>query len=298
MTYTGFNASTFWIAPDATLFYQDGLDESIPHKINITNTVGSMDLTLNSFTVFGFSSPAAGIPSDTVTSSSPLSSSPSSSTQASNTPEQCVLTTFLTFSLIHDFSYSHHNGLSTGAIVGIVLALVLLVAAFVGALLLYRRRKRNTEKLNNGPHSGEFLQVPSAINLVATQFAAGTSRGELHHEADFHSLTAGSSALGSESAILLHSTSSPSVSSLASPSFAPALVDQKAGPTITSPAILPGDGSNGTVASPYRSRLEVEDDATMNRIAALVSERIAQHLRPQESDGRLTPPPEYHSMPM
>lgn len=87
-SYSGFNASTFWIAPDAIIFYQDGLNESQPHTINITNTADSMFLSLNSFTVFGFDSPAAGFPPSAIPISSPLPSSTPSNTQSTNTSRQ------------------------------------------------------------------------------------------------------------------------------------------------------------------------------------------------------------------
>lgn len=77
MTYSGFNASTYWIAPDAVLFYQDGLDEGATHSIKITNTANGMDLAINSFTVYGFNSPSAGGSAD-----APISSSISQATPA------------------------------------------------------------------------------------------------------------------------------------------------------------------------------------------------------------------------
>ena len=73
-TYAGFNASTWWIAPDAILFYQDGLDENVTHSINISNRA-AMDLTISSFTVYRFEATADGTsdPSTSITTLSPLS---------------------------------------------------------------------------------------------------------------------------------------------------------------------------------------------------------------------------------
>ena len=73
-TYAGFNASTWWIAPDAILFYQDGLDENVTHSINISNRA-AMDLAISSFTVYRFEASADGTsdPSSSITTLSPLS---------------------------------------------------------------------------------------------------------------------------------------------------------------------------------------------------------------------------------
>ncbi|TDL28167.1 hypothetical protein BD410DRAFT_348751 [Rickenella mellea] len=46
-----YNGSTFWMVPDALLYFQDGLDESEMHSLNITN-LDESEFSLNSITIY------------------------------------------------------------------------------------------------------------------------------------------------------------------------------------------------------------------------------------------------------
>ncbi|KDQ11020.1 hypothetical protein BOTBODRAFT_470255 [Botryobasidium botryosum FD-172 SS1] len=60
---TQLNGSTWWLVPNALLFFQAGLDPNTSHTISITNTAtGNMPLYLNSVIVYG-QSPSANGPS-------------------------------------------------------------------------------------------------------------------------------------------------------------------------------------------------------------------------------------------
>ncbi len=66
------NGSSMFINPNATLFFQDGLDETTSHTVNITNVFGDIILTITSFTVFATN--------DIHTEVQPTNTSPNSAT--------------------------------------------------------------------------------------------------------------------------------------------------------------------------------------------------------------------------
>lgn len=119
-----YNASSWWINPDAVLFYQDGLDEDSMHSLRIINSAGSgMNVALNSVTVYkseSFTTPN--------TSEFPGSQSvPTSDTRAH---------------------------LNSGQIAGIVIgSLFALVSIFITIMWFWRRRKENLGHLNGHPNS-------------------------------------------------------------------------------------------------------------------------------------------------
>lgn len=71
------NASSNWIAPNALLFFWDGLDENANHTLALTNTAG-MNFALNSVTVFS----SGNVPTDASSSANdPMSLSPTALTR-------------------------------------------------------------------------------------------------------------------------------------------------------------------------------------------------------------------------
>ena len=65
---TVLNGTSVWLLGNALLFYQDGLDESVQHTLNMTDSSDGQPFSLNSVVVTKFNSdngtlPSAGAPS-------------------------------------------------------------------------------------------------------------------------------------------------------------------------------------------------------------------------------------------
>ncbi|EPQ60107.1 hypothetical protein GLOTRDRAFT_123864 [Gloeophyllum trabeum ATCC 11539] len=77
------NGSTWWIIPDALLYYQDGIDPNQTHTLNITNTSAGENFWLNSITIYKPNSNTdVGVGSSISSSATSSSTSPASSAAA------------------------------------------------------------------------------------------------------------------------------------------------------------------------------------------------------------------------
>ncbi len=57
------NASSVWLVPDDVLFYQDGLDEDVPHTLTVVNTGSNSSLSLSAVDVYSFAQAEAAVSS-------------------------------------------------------------------------------------------------------------------------------------------------------------------------------------------------------------------------------------------
>ncbi|KAJ7582552.1 hypothetical protein C8J56DRAFT_222548 [Mycena floridula] len=166
-----YNSSTFWLVPDALLFYQAGLDETVPHTIQLTNMAANSfqgKFVLNSFTVYGnFES------NSTTTSTFQPSSTPPSSTSSSGT-------------LPPNSKTSHTNA---GLIAGVVVGVLLVLALFGGFFIFWCRRRKSTrdddEKIyrtdpvylpNSTPIQSPIPTSPRSFREKRARLAASTLR--------------------------------------------------------------------------------------------------------------------------
>lgn len=174
------------------------------------------------------------------------------------------------------------------------MGIAIVVAILVGAILVCRRtRARHTANIE--PHPTAILQTQSMTDLVVTPFSTEKPHGVFREENGIPGV--GPSSFGClETPDGIQSSSSFSDSSYALPSVVPASVTRSARPALPSSALLPSDRGGTPVSSPPWIRTDTDDDAAVDRIANLVTERLTQRLRPQNSEGRSTPPPEYQAM--
>ncbi|KAH8119971.1 hypothetical protein DFH11DRAFT_21353 [Phellopilus nigrolimitatus] len=137
------NASSWWIVPDALLFYHDGLDESVSHSLKLTNVADDgMSFALNSITTYQFED-----------MSSVSSSLPSPTTSG-----------------LHRKSIA---GLVSGVVIGVVASVV-----FLAAVLFWFRRQKKRISSETRAHPNTSLRPYSSRAL---EMSEGPERA-LSHE--------------------------------------------------------------------------------------------------------------------
>ncbi|KAL5534028.1 hypothetical protein ACEPAG_488 [Sanghuangporus baumii] len=101
-TVSGINASSFWIIPDAVLFFQYGLNETLTHSLSITNSVGGgMNLALNSIALYQFrKSSSTSISSSASSSSSAGAGQDNSESLSAGQTAEVFVGTFISAALI------------------------------------------------------------------------------------------------------------------------------------------------------------------------------------------------------
>ncbi|KAI0639897.1 hypothetical protein C8Q77DRAFT_1225406 [Trametes polyzona] len=137
-TDSGYNASTMWLIGDALLFYQDGLDPTKTHTVNITPKVGGgFKFWLNSVTILSDSGVASGVTTNTYVAPSSSCKPPKLTTGDSSTSSAISNPTPTSGT-----STAGSKQTNVGVIVGPVVAgvAVLLILAALGLWYLRRRR--------------------------------------------------------------------------------------------------------------------------------------------------------------
>ncbi|KAI0347726.1 hypothetical protein BDW22DRAFT_1349787 [Trametopsis cervina] len=135
-----YNASTWWLVPDATLFYQSNLDPAREYNLTMVNT-GMQDyfkMTFSSFTVYEPTGTDAALPSTS-------GSTPAATTTTTSAPAQAV-------------SSKTNVGLIAGPVVASIVVLFLALAA----LIWWRRWRRRMERELVSPIESFTYSSPAA----------------------------------------------------------------------------------------------------------------------------------------
>ncbi|KLO05469.1 hypothetical protein SCHPADRAFT_862370 [Schizopora paradoxa] len=285
------NASCLFINPNSTLFYQDGLDETKTHTVNITNVSGGMNLAVTSFTVFA-SGDIQALTQPTNTSSN--STSPTTSPAAANTSS----------------GSSSNSGTIAGAVIG-----VLAFLALVAGLIFWFRRKRNArsavaayphedmEKYYNRPEI--YVNVENGARTV-TMGRQPTFQGQRVRKgasSAFSPVPLSDTTTGSSDSRGRDSLSSPStLQATESPSSAilswhpPGLAanpgNEKRRPLPRVPEQQVPQQQAHAPPSVFSHAESGQSDEHVDRIANIIMERMANRLGTMVQDEHV-PPPQY-----
>ncbi|TFK56460.1 hypothetical protein OE88DRAFT_1729957 [Heliocybe sulcata] len=172
------NGSTWWLIPDALLYYQDGMDPNGTHTLNLTNISDGMNLWLNSITLYGPNAAIEAPPTSVSTTSSTTSTTSTSPTSVS-------------------FRSRHQTnvGATAGGVAGALGAL----AAGIFLLVWYFRKRRRSRRpqsldlsdgeIGPGFHADPFYSegpmvatIGSTEGMVSNPYLlAKQGSGEPHH---------------------------------------------------------------------------------------------------------------------
>ncbi|EIW53594.1 uncharacterized protein TRAVEDRAFT_52716 [Trametes versicolor FP-101664 SS1] len=269
-----YNASTMWFIGDALLYYQDGLDPTKTHTINVLPTVGAgLKFWLNTVTVF----------TDNPSEVGGLISAPSSSTQplggtTSDAP-----------------STAGHSKTNTGAIAGGVIGGLAFVALVAGLLWYFARRRRQNPKVFDREQPSPFLATPStAAPMAEASPFVPTQRGPYTPPRGDTKLPI--LAIGSDGYVPSQTRALPALPSGSASSSAPS----ESGRTVSDHSLAHGSAAQAAaVASPTMTHASSpaesspDPNATVDRIIHLLAERMATRPPRQSVYGTDVPPPEY-----
>ncbi|KAI0830807.1 hypothetical protein BC628DRAFT_1416306 [Trametes gibbosa] len=272
-----YNASTMWLIGDTLLFYQEGLDPSITHTVNITPKVGDgVKFWLNSVTVLADENTTAiGVNGSNTVSPSATSQMPEpTSGSFSSAPKKVNV------------------GVVLGPIIGGIALLVIIAALAV----CYRRRRRVAGAASRGSQYASYVLPPSPTPLMQ-ETSAETVVSPLPPP---YKLT--------REINLPYATARAAVSSGSSSFVSPPGSAQPWAPSAQSPVSLRGtdtvpSGGNSSVSSgapsastpPAAAAAAADSHAAVDRLIQIIADRIGgTHPRPAGFEyGPDVPPPEY-----
>ncbi|TBU42207.1 hypothetical protein BD309DRAFT_991860 [Dichomitus squalens] len=261
---TSYNESTMWLIGDALLFYQDGLDPSATHTVNITPKVGDgLIFWLNSVTVHG------GLNATSTNSST----SPSSTLQTSSTASGSASATSNPSTSQPNSAHSSDAGRIAGGVIGGLAGLAILT----GALVFYFRRRRVPAPARDPPVPA-VSPYPDVADVAITtaRETAPPMMSEIRK-------------LAVEGLAATRANNQPPSSSAYSASSAPPSSGIVTGAT-AAPAVSP--------TSPRLSQGPGSEAAVVDRLIQLIADRIERTRAPTASRsdfsaGSDSMPPEY-----
>ncbi|KAH9858295.1 hypothetical protein C2E23DRAFT_865199 [Lenzites betulinus] len=259
-----YNASTMWLIGDTLLFYQEGLDASATHTVNITPKLGGgFKFWLNSVTILADgNATASGVNG---------SSTGSPSSAASQTPTPTAGPVL-----------SAPKKVNVGVIVGPIIGGIALLAIIAAFAVFYHRRRRVASAAFKSAQYAPYVLPPSPTPLMQDTSAGAVvsplpTPSKLAQEANSPYATMRPAASGSSSAV------SPPP---------PGSVQSSAPPTGAGAGPVPSGGSSETSSTPSPA----DSHAAVDRLIQIIADRIDRTHPPRPAGldyGPDVPPPEY-----